>query len=399
MSKIIIHLAITVILVIASMTTLLSQIEYKSGYYINNNNQKVQCLIKDMGWKTNPESISIKQSHDAKGIKLGMKDVKEFSINKQSYKKYIVDIDRTNSQPNSLNKSVEPLYIRDTVFLKLIAEGTSSLYEYRYGNYSIFYFQKDDQKIEHLVFKKYKDASGKIKSNNRFKAQLWNAMPCEAITSTELADLEYTKKSLTNFFRTYYNCKGDSFNISELKEKKSIINLTIGAGLKRYNIQASNSVFSRKLPEYPTGLGYIVQLEEEFVPPFNHGKWTFLLGQTYQSLTVDNVDNSATLQYNSIQFSAGTRYNFFIKKSRLYLNISYIVDVPINSKITLESTAPDYIISGGQTWTIGGGYGINRFSLEYAMYGGRNITRSYDFLNHTIKDFAIIFKYRLFTSK
>ena len=36
-----------------------SQISLEEGYYIDNSNQKINCLIKNLDWKNNPTHLNI----------------------------------------------------------------------------------------------------------------------------------------------------------------------------------------------------------------------------------------------------------------------------------------------------------------------------------------------------
>ena len=43
-------------------TNCCAQISFEKGYYIDNSNQKVDCLIKNVDWKNNPTSFEYKLS-------------------------------------------------------------------------------------------------------------------------------------------------------------------------------------------------------------------------------------------------------------------------------------------------------------------------------------------------
>ena len=57
-----------------------SQISFEKGYYINNSNQKVNCLIKNYDWKNNPIDFEYKILETDQEKKASLKSIKEFGI-------------------------------------------------------------------------------------------------------------------------------------------------------------------------------------------------------------------------------------------------------------------------------------------------------------------------------
>jgi hypothetical protein len=58
-----------------------SQISYEKGYYIDNMNQKTNCLIKNIDWITNPTEFEYKLSENSESKKATIKSIKEFGPN------------------------------------------------------------------------------------------------------------------------------------------------------------------------------------------------------------------------------------------------------------------------------------------------------------------------------
>ena len=42
-----------------------SQISFENGYFIDNNNQKINCLIKNLDWEKNPTEFKYKLSESS----------------------------------------------------------------------------------------------------------------------------------------------------------------------------------------------------------------------------------------------------------------------------------------------------------------------------------------------
>ena len=47
-----------------------AQISFEKGYFINNANQKTNCLIKNQDWKDNPTEFEYKLDENSESIKL-----------------------------------------------------------------------------------------------------------------------------------------------------------------------------------------------------------------------------------------------------------------------------------------------------------------------------------------
>ncbi len=79
-----------------------AQIAFEEGYIIKNNNQKINCLIKNKDWKNNPSQFQYKTSIDS-DVYIGKLDsIKEFSVNnKLKYIRSKVKIDKSS---NNLKK-------------------------------------------------------------------------------------------------------------------------------------------------------------------------------------------------------------------------------------------------------------------------------------------------------
>ena len=81
-----------------------SQISFEKGYYIDNTNQKINCLIKNIDWKNNPTEFEYKLSKNSESKKTTIKTIKEFGIdNISKYIRRTVSIDRSSEDINKLS--------------------------------------------------------------------------------------------------------------------------------------------------------------------------------------------------------------------------------------------------------------------------------------------------------
>ena len=148
-------------ILIASLLTILSiksfsQIVFEEGYFINESNQKINCLIKNIDWANNPSEFKYKISQDDPVREIDIQKVKEFGIT--GVTKYIradVDIDRSGNDINSLGIEKDPVFQKERVFLKVLIEGKASLFIYEERNFTRFFYKMGDSEINQLVYKRY----------------------------------------------------------------------------------------------------------------------------------------------------------------------------------------------------------------------------------------------------
>ena len=123
-----------------------AQISFEKGYYIDNNDQRIDCLIKNIDWKNNPTEFEYKLSENSTPEKATITSVKEFGV--VSISKYIrstVNIDRSIDNVNSvilISKEKNPVYKEEELFLKVLLEGKASLYLFEMGNSKNFFIVK-----------------------------------------------------------------------------------------------------------------------------------------------------------------------------------------------------------------------------------------------------------------
>ena len=76
-----------ILLLIISSYSAVSQGYFMDGYYIKTDGTKVNCLIANEDWRSNPEAISTKNNLNSEVKVIEMNEFKEFAINGVS--KYI----------------------------------------------------------------------------------------------------------------------------------------------------------------------------------------------------------------------------------------------------------------------------------------------------------------------
>ncbi len=389
-----------------------SQITYEKGYYIDNMNQKINCLIKNVDWKNNPTEFEYKLSENSEPKRANLESVKEFGINNISkYIRNTVDIDRSSEDLNKLSNYKKPIFKKEKLFLKVLVEGKSNLYQYVEGNLKRYFYNKDNSNVEQLIFKSYRVADGKVGKNNRFKQQLWNDLKCPSFKMGKIESLKYKKNELVKFFVEYNKCNNQEYVNFEEKRKKDLFNLTVRPRLNSSSLTIQNSVSKSRNTDFGNKIGFGLGIEAEFILPFNKNKWTITVEPTYQSFksekktNVNNVSGGiliADVDYSSVEIPVGLRYYFFLNNnSKIFIDASYIFDLSSESSIEFKKNDGSNInsleIKTRRNMAMGIGYKQNdKYSLEIRYQTSREILGSYLFWNSEYKVFSVIFGYSLF---
>ena len=216
MKKQIIFAAFLVIISVKSF----SQIVFEDGYFINESNQKINCLIKNTDSKNNPTEFNYKILPDGEIKEADIKNIKEFGIT--GFSKYIrakVNMDRSSNEINNLSSHRNPIFQEETLFLKVIIEGKVSFYHYEERNLTRFFYSINDSEITQLIFKQYL-LNDKIATNNYFKQQLLNDFGSQGISLQDIKYIGYNKKDLKRFVIKINESLNSDYSIQESKQKQ-----------------------------------------------------------------------------------------------------------------------------------------------------------------------------------
>lgn len=391
-----------------------SQISFLKGYYIDNANQKVNCLIKNMDWKNNPTEFEYKLSENSEPQKKTISSVKEFGLdNISKYIRSIVNIDRSSDNINNLSKDKKPIFSEEQLFLNVLIEGKSSLYQYSDNDLTRYFYKTENSNIEQLIFKTYLISNNSIAKNNRFKQQLWNDLKCEGFKMSKIERLTYQKKELINFFIEYNNCNNQNYINFQEKQKKDLFNLTIRPRLNNASLTMINSTsksISRDF-DFDNTIGFGLGLEAEFILPFNKNKWTVAIEPTYHSYKGEKTFNTSgvyggiatsNVNYSSIEIPISLRHYFFLNEdSKIFINVSFIFESRL--KNSAEFTRKDHSnlysldIKSTPHAGLGLGYKYNdKYSLELRYQMKRNVLSNYAYWDSDYHNTSIIFGYSLF---
>lgn len=358
---------------------------FENGYFISDNGEKVNCLIRNKDWGYNPKQFKYKNNADETSLTGTIANIKEFGIgNTHKYQRFIVAFDRTTEEIDKLGLEKEPINILDTIFLRVLVEGPASLYYFESGELRRFFIQKENQPIEQLVYKTYITENRLVARNEYYKQQLLTALDCS--NRLPVADLKYEKRELVRAFTIYNQCTGKgSSDLSSLQGKASF-NLSIRPGMKFSNFKVSRPA-SPPVDPNPTNItfkdqtGFRFGIEAEFVLPVNKNKMSIIFEPTFQYYKSTSITaaHPASINYSSLELPIGVRFTFAPEaKTSFFMNFLYSSDLSFNSKIKFQNAgAKDIELKPGGAFCLGAGARIKkRYSAELRIISGRDLTKT-----------------------
>lgn len=393
-----------------------SQILFEKGYYINESNQKIECLIKNIDWANNPTKFDFKLTEQGETQKADIQFVKEFSVSGVfKYIRATVKIDKSSENANNLDRERNPVFEEQQLFLKTLIDGSYTLYVYKETNLNRFFYRAnaEDSEIKQLVYKLYM-VNGGIATNDHFKQQLYTDFRDQGIAVNNVENLNYTQNDLEDFFIKLNKSNNSNYTISESKEKKILFNLSIKAGIN----SSSLSIKNNKAPSYySTDFGNKLipkfGIEAEFILPFNKNKWSVIIEPSFQyfkeetTREVNSFSGGVTTNanYQSIELPVGIRHYLFLNDtSKLFVNISYYTLFDFNGDSSIKQikkndniTIYDLNIQSKPSLALGMGYNYkNKYSVEMRYIGTRNVLNDYSNWDTDYKIISLIFGYKLF---
>lgn len=381
-----------------------AQIEFESGYFINNEDERIDCLIKNADWKNNPKSIQFRLPGKTEIKTTHIDLIKEFGIDNYSkYERHLVKIDTSSNIISELSFAAKPEFQETTVFLKVLIEGPSTLYSYENNKFERFFFKVGDSEIEQLIYKKYKVDNG-IGTNDAYKNQLWDKLECEeTFTIKSFTNLGYYRRQLVNVFGQYNECKKGKSTTFEKTGKKDLFRIGIRPGLNYSKVRVYNNA-SKSETDFGNQLNLRLGAEFEFILPFNKNKWGILFEPTYKYYKSD-IEILTTLwptykriDYSVISFPLGIRHYFFINdESKVYLNgLINFLDIEMKSEIDYPTV--DFEIDS-QATSFGLGVGFkykDRYSAEFRYNFRREILSDYAIWNGWYENIGLIIGYSIY---
>lgn len=186
-----------------------AQSVFEKGYFIDRSGQKTECYILIEDWHSDGY-LTYRKDYKEPSQSKPLAEVTEINVIdafKIIHIKTSVDI--SGDTPTLFSYTQDPEWSEQDIFLRVLVEGTYTLYEYQYDGSTKFFYATSTIPIQQLIFKRYKTASG-IEINDSFKLVLFQHVNCTPNMSNYFNELSYTKESLIKHFLAENKCAGSN---------------------------------------------------------------------------------------------------------------------------------------------------------------------------------------------
>ncbi len=400
-------------LVLLAMVTAffsMGQSTFDKGYFIDNRGNKVDCLIKNQGWKNNPASFVYRLPEDIVELTATIDEVKEFGIGEEfKFVRETVKIDRSDNQIKNLDFNKDPVWSEEQVFLKVLIEGSASLFVFRDGNIIRFFYQVNDAPIQQLIYKKYLASSSDnnsmvsandgVRENNYFRQQLWLDVKCQSFEISDLKSLQYKQKSLAKYFRLYYSCINEKYIDFETKTQKGQAHLKFTPGVNLNTFYIRSTTGNRDI-DFDISYNIRLGIEFEYVLPFNKNKWSIVVEPSFQSFgqKKETETKGVIFDHSFVDFPVGLRHSMFLNDDlKIFVNgfiISSFV-IPIEGYVYYTKPQGFLEIEHRSSAAFGAGVSYKRLSSEIRYYTNRNLL-PYMNMRTYYQRYALMLGFRIF---
>jgi hypothetical protein len=407
---------------------IIAQINFEKGYFIDNNGEKKECLIKNEDWKSNPEMFYYKTDENAQPNEKTIQSVKEFGIDAFSkYERHEVLIDTSGSDIARLSITKEPEWSKKTLFLKLIVDGDAKLYLHVSRIGRRYFYSYKGSAIEQLIYKEYYNNNKKeyVYQNKNFQQQLWNNVKCTNIPKTRIAKVDYKTNSLIKYFYEVNSCDGNTLVTSAATTPKSSgsTNFKIKGGMNFSKLDLEYYNGQNTLPvDFEKKVGAKIGVEVEYVLGFNRNKWSIFYEPTYQSYASEAekvfspyLTTKWSLDYKYIDHYFGFKHYMFLNdEAKISLSTGVVYKQPLGNKVLKveedkspdpsdpypDATDRDYSldIESRLGLMIGLGFSYKKSDLEI-RYSQPDILQQYFNVHTRFNTISIIYGHKIFDSK
>ena len=321
-----------------------AQTQFLPGFFINKQNEKTECLIKNTDSRFAPKNIEYKLSTEAVSMRISTDSLASFAVfDKWKYERFTTKIDVSKEKSTEISRYKEPEFEERNLLLKVLIEGDIYLYALEDGKQNLYFIKEKNNPIEQLVYKEYMDERRILRKNQLFKSQLSNYLKNSTVSNSVIANCNYNKKELMSLIEQHNQGSGNDTKIYE-KFEKAVATLSIKAGTNLISAGVFEATAKEYLTDFGTKLNLRAGFEIEYLLPYNNYKWAFVSDPAFSIFEAHNEESvsfisdgpiKSKIKYNAFELPLGLRYYHKLNNdARLYATASYVINFSSNS--TLE---------------------------------------------------------------
>ena len=402
-----------------------AQIQYEPGYFITNDGSRTESLILNTDWKNNPVNFKYKMAQEGAAADRSIDQVSEFGIDGVSrYVRSEIDFDTSPEDPAKLDFNGTPNFQKRTVFLKVLVQGSATLYKYESPEGTRFYYSMDsgttispliykryrktvddlDQsKVSIATYERYRKSGMYILENTAFRQSLLNDLQCGPMNRNEFGRLDYKEDDLRRVVNKYNACTDPAYTPAFQQSGSGyLFNLSLRPGLN-----FSTAYLQTSQIDYESAMGLRIGLEFEMVFPFNKNKWSILLEPTYRNYQADGSSagaitpglTSPAIDYPSIEFAIGARHYMYVSESTaVYLSVYLLNDMELDASLNSTGfTTRSFEIDPVSNFAFGAGIKYNKkISMEFRYDTKRELLKGPSRPYTEFNNISVILGYTLF---
>lgn len=384
---------LTFLFLLFSISTF-AQINFEAGYFVKNDDSKVECLIKNIEWKNNPTEFEYKTSNDETIKKAFINDVKEFMVSdNQKFKRFKVDLDRSKNKVHDLGYDKEPSFSNETQFLRVLAEGKINLYSYEETGRKLYFVSSGNpENAQQLVFKEYlAGTNNQILNNNAYKQQLAVLMADENYPSATFNNLFYKQSDILDLVLKYNIAKNPEAKNNLIRQTQGVFGFKVIAGA---NFASLDYDVIAKAGTLDSETILKIGFEVEYKFGYNKRKWAVFLEPNFQKYHAEDVSKRIAIDYKFIEIPVGLRHYMFLgngDKSKIFVDAGYAYGVLMGSDY--KASNQDIKLESSGNLFLGLGYSYSRYSIEFRYNFNRTLI-DYNYWNTSYKSSGITLGYQ-----
>ncbi len=323
---------LVILILIAVMAN--GQARFDKGYFIDHQNARVECLIKNVARAKTPAEFSYKLSESGVLFVAQPKDVNEFGIydgNRFISSEVMIDASSDDEQNPSDEKN--PVWSKQLVFLAVLVDGEATLYHYKIPGMERFFFKVGNTSIQQLVYKRFRiemNHQYQMGTNNLFRNQILSAMYGISINVTTVDKLTYDLDDLSRLFIDYNKEKNSGYSVYHRKRENGAFHLRITPGLNITSVAVDNSLIALVDFDFGTQAGFRIGIEPELIFPYTHKSLALVLEPTFQYFSGSKVSGNQKMiaKLYTVEFPIGLRYYIHTKKSLTFFVNAFFIAGP-----------------------------------------------------------------------
>jgi len=375
----------------------IAQAKFLPGTIYTNDRDKIDCLIKYDKNASNPGFLRYKLNGENKLRIIQKNAIKQFEITDVAkFQAYEVLIDRSSDATNSLSTSNEPTFSKELLLLKVVVDGSTKLYSYKQGNFRRFFYKKNKEEIQQLIYRSYLNKEKLKVVDYSFRSQLNNNINCSKQESEELAEVEYNENDLIDVFITENKCLNSDYQYYESKLDKPLFHFTIRPGVHFARTQLVTNIATKYQINYGNHQFFRIGTEIEIVEKNPKRKNAIFIEPCYTIINAVSPEGNSTIRQQSVYVPMGYRHYINLSdQSKIFANVSInLVEYNFTSHVILQN-GTRIKIDHAPFYSFGLGFKFrDRFSFETRYNSNRDILNSH-FLESNHQTVSLILGYSL----